>query len=78
MADAKIAQKSPYVQTVEPGTYYYCTCGATKTQPFCDGSHKGTGFSPSAVEIDVQKSVAWCGCRRSKDGVFCDGSHNSL
>ena len=78
MATAKIAQKSPYVQTMEPGTYYYCTCGESKNQPFCDGSHKGTDFAPEVVEIDVQKSVAWCGCKQTKDGVFCDGTHSSL
>ncbi|MCG2634409.1 MAG: CDGSH iron-sulfur domain-containing protein [Gammaproteobacteria bacterium] len=78
MADAKIAQKGPYVQAMEPGTYYFCTCGQSRTQPFCDGAHKGSGFAPKVVEIETQKTVAWCGCKQSKDGAFCDGTHNSL
>ena len=73
-----IAQKSPFVQKVEPGTYFWCACGQSKGQPFCDGSHKGTGFAPLKTEITEAKTVAWCGCKHTKNAPFCDGSHAKL
>ncbi len=79
MADPKvIAQRAPYVMDMKPGTYYWCQCGRSKTQPFCDGSHTGTDLSPIEVEIKEQKKVAWCGCKHSKKSPFCDGSHSRL
>jgi CDGSH-type Zn-finger protein len=63
---------------MDPGTYWWCTCGASKKQPFCDGAHKGTGFAPKKVELPAAQTVAWCGCRHSKNGAFCDGSHKAL
>jgi CDGSH-type Zn-finger protein len=75
MSDPIIAQKSPIVQAMEPGTYWWCSCGRSATQPFCDGGHKGTGFAPQKVEITEAKTVAWCGCKHSGNGAFCDGSH---
>jgi len=78
MNQPHIAQKSPFVQPTQPGTYYWCACGQSKGQPFCDGSHKGTGFAPQKVEIGEAKTVAWCGCKHSKNGSFCDGSHSGL
>ena len=73
-----IPQRAPYVMDMEPGTYYWCQCGQSKTQPFCDGSHTGTGLSPIEVEIKEKKKVAWCGCKHSKKSPFCDGSHSRL
>ena len=73
-----IAQKSPYVLDAKAGTYYWCTCGGSKGQPFCDGAHKGTGFAPKKVEIAADGKVAWCGCKHSQNGAFCDGSHKRL
>ena len=78
MSEPKIAQKSPIVQKVEPGTYYWCSCGQSKGQPFCDGSHKGTGFAPLKTEITEAKTVAWCGCKHTKNVPSCDGSHSGL
>jgi len=78
MAEPKIAQKSPYVLEVEPGTYAWCRCGLSQKQPYCDGSHKGTGFSPEVVQIEEKKTVAWCGCKHTKTPPFCDGTHSSL
>ena len=73
-----IAQKKPYVIEEEPGTKFWCACGRSKNQPYCDGSHKGTGILPVKVEITEKKKVAWCGCKHSKKGAFCDGSHREL
>ena len=79
MADEpQIAQRSPYVMEMEPGTYHWCACGRSKGQPFCDGSHAGTQFSPKEVEIKEKKRVAFCGCKHTKNPPFCDGTHSKL
>ena len=63
---------------MQPGTYYWCACGQSKNQPFCDGSHAGTGFTPKAVTIDEVKTVFWCRCKQTKNPPFCDGTHREL
>jgi len=78
MSEPIIAQKSPFVLKAAAGTYWWCACGRSKNQPFCDGSHKGTGFAPLKVEVPAEKTVAWCGCKHSKNGAFCDGTHRTL
>lgn len=78
MSEPIIFQRSPIVQKVEPGLYWWCACGRSKSQPFCDGSHAGTDFSPKEVEITEAKTVAWCACKHSKLMPFCDGSHARL
>ena len=72
MDQPTIAQKSPIVKEMEPGTYQWCACGRSKSQPFCDGSHKGTGFTPKEVKIMEKKTVAWCACKQSSNKPFCD------
>jgi CDGSH-type Zn-finger protein len=78
MNEPIVFQKSPIVKEMEPGTYFWCACGRSATQPFCDGAHKGTTFAPVKVQIDTKKVVAWCGCKHSKNMPFCDGSHSAL
>jgi len=78
MSEPTIASKQPAVLELEPGTYYWCSCGKSANQPFCDGSHAGTGFVPKAVEITEKQTVALCQCKHSKNGAFCDGSHQQL
>jgi len=76
--DKKIAQKSPFVQDVEPGRYAWCACGHSSKQPFCDGSHIGSEFSPVIEVVTEAKKVAWCGCKNSGKSPFCDGTHSKL
>ncbi len=78
MNKPKIAQKMPYVIDMKPGKYYWCSCGQSSKQPFCDGAHKGSSFTPMVVEITEAKKVALCGCKMSKTNPFCDGTHKSL
>ena len=78
MAEPKIAQRAPFVLKEAAGTRYFCTCGQSKGQPFCDGSHKGTGFAPQKVTIDEKKTVALCNCKHSANKPFCDGAHSKL
>ena len=71
-----VAQKSPCAVVVEEGkNYYWCACGRSKSQPFCDGSHKGTGFAPLAYKADKSGTVYFCGCKNSGNTPLCDGSH---
>jgi CDGSH iron-sulfur domain-containing protein 3 len=78
MSDPVISQKTPIVQKLVAGTYWWCACGKSAAQPFCDGSHKGSEFSPIKVDIDADKIIAWCACKHSKNKPFCDGSHATL
>jgi CDGSH-type Zn-finger protein len=78
MTEPIICQKSPIVQRAEPGTYWWCACGRSQGQPFCDGSHKGTSLGPKKVEITEGKTVAWCACKHSHNAPFCDGTHATL
>ena len=78
MAEPKIAKKSPYILQLDPGVYWWCACGRSARQPFCDGSHKGSEFSPVKVTITSKAPVALCGCKHSGNKPFCDGTHSSL
>ena len=56
--------------------YFYCTCGKSKDGVFCDGSHKGTGFTPMKFSVNEEKDYHLCSCKRSSNQPFCDGSHS--
>jgi len=75
----KIAQAAPYIVEVEAGkTYWWCACGRSAKQPFCDGSHKGTDFTPVEFKADKSRNIFFCGCKRSAKAPLCDGAHNRL
>ena len=74
-----IAQKSPYPVELEAGkTYFWCACGQSKNQPFCDGSHKGTSFAPMKFTAEASKTAYVCGCKHTGNAPFCDGAHKAL
>ncbi len=79
MADAVVAQKEPYAVEVEAGKdYWWCACGLSAKQPFCDGSHKDTGFSPVQFSSAKARTVYFCGCKQSANKPRCDGTHGTL
>jgi CDGSH iron-sulfur domain-containing protein 3 len=79
MSTPVIAAKSPFAVAVEKGKdYYWCSCGKSKAQPFCDGSHTGSEFVPTQYTAEETKTVYFCGCKHTQSGVCCDGSHSKL
>jgi CDGSH-type Zn-finger protein len=75
----RIARAAPYSVDVSAGkAYFWCACGLSANQPFCDGSHKGTDFAP-VKHVAEQDGKAWfCGCKHSAKAPMCDGSHKGL
>jgi len=80
MTDAPvIAQKAPFAVEVEAGkSYFWCACGRSQKQPFCDGSHKETPFRPMKHVAENDGRVWFCGCKQSAKAPLCDGSHKKL
>lgn len=72
------ARNEPFVLLMKPGKYAWCSCGESKKQPFCDGTHENTGMYPVTVHITEEKQVAWCGCKSSQNAPFCDGTHKKF
>jgi CDGSH-type Zn-finger protein len=76
MSDPVRASDTPYGEQVESGeTYFWCACGQSSKQPYCDGSHKGTDFVPVKYEAQETKKVYFCGCKATMSQPLCDGSH---
>ena len=74
-----IAKKGPYAVELEAGKdYYWCACGKSANQPFCDGSHHGIEFVPMAFKAIEKKTTYLCGCKHSKNAPYCDGTHAKL
>ena len=78
MSNSKIVQKSPYVIKYGRGRYTWCVYGEFSKQPYCDGSHKGTEFSPIIVNLEEYRNVAWCGFKQTSISPYCDGTHSKL
>ena len=78
MSEPEIPQKAPYMLELEAGSYWWCACGKSASQPFCDGSHKDTDLTPVKFELSEKKKVWLCGCKHTKTPPFCDGTHNKL
>ncbi|MBL8014262.1 MAG: CDGSH iron-sulfur domain-containing protein [Candidatus Omnitrophica bacterium] len=71
----KDQHNEPYTVRLEAGRYAWCTCGVSKKQPFCDGSHGPTGMRPYFFEITEAQTVLLCGCKVTSKKPFCDGTH---
>jgi CDGSH-type Zn-finger protein len=79
MSTPEIPAKAAFAVELKAGqTYWWCACGRSATQPFCDGSHRGTGFEPVKI-VPTHTAMAWlCGCKHSARAPLCDGTHNRL
>ncbi len=79
MTEPVPARKGPYKASVEKGKkYFWCACGRSAKQPFCDGSHAGSGITPVAYQAPESRDAWFCGCKASADKPFCDGTHSKL
>ena len=79
MSEPVIAQKAPYAVEVEAGkNYFWCACGKSANQPFCDGSHKGSEFAPVKYTPEKDGKAYFCGCKASGKAPLCDGTHSKL
>ncbi|MHC4819361.1 MAG: CDGSH iron-sulfur domain-containing protein, partial [Planctomycetota bacterium] len=78
MAEPKIAARKPMRVDLEPGEHHWCACGESNAQPFCDGSHRGTSFTPQAFLVDQAEEAYLCLCKRTQNAPYCDGTHAKL
>ena len=79
MAKGQVAAKAPIKVSVEAGKdYWWCACGMSQNQPFCDGSHKETGFTPVKWQAPETRRVFFCACKHSGNKPLCDGTHKTL
>lgn len=79
MQKGEVAAKTPIKVDVEAGkTYFWCTCGRSSKQPFCDGTHKGSEFAPMKWAAEEDGAKWFCACKQTNGQPFCDGSHKAL
>ena len=79
MTKGQVAATAPIKVTVEAGkNYFWCACGKSQKQPFCDGSHKGSEFAPVKWTADADGEKWFCACKQTDGQPFCDGSHKRL
>jgi CDGSH-type Zn-finger protein len=79
MSGRAVTRKSPYVLAAESGRqYWWCACGCSRSQPLCDGSHRGSGVTPFPFTVAVDREIRLCGCKATRARPFCDGSHERL
>jgi len=78
MSEPTIAARGPATVELEAGEYWWCACGRSKNQPFCDGSHEGSDFMPVQLLIGEKQTVVLCQCKHTANPPFCDGSHEQL
>jgi CDGSH-type Zn-finger protein len=79
VTEPAIASREPYLVEVEAGeTYWWCACGRSQSQPWCDGSHEGTGIEPVEYKTERNRKLWLCGCKRTARPPMCDGAHKNL
>ena len=79
MSEPTVASKTPFPVDVEAGkSYWWCSCGKSQKQPFCDGSHKGSEFTPVEYKATASTKAWFCGCKATAKAPLCDGSHKTL
>lgn len=79
MTEPVIASREPYLVEVEAGeTYWWCACGRSQSQPWCDGSHEGTGIEPVEYKTERTRKLWLCGCKHTARPPMCDGAHKAL
>jgi len=77
-SEPEMPRKGPYVEDLAPGTYWWCACGRSASQPFCDGSHQGSGIEPVEFRVEQPGKQWLCGCKRTASPPYCDGTHDKL
>ncbi|MBI5331841.1 MAG: CDGSH iron-sulfur domain-containing protein [Betaproteobacteria bacterium] len=79
MSEPVIASKIPLECELEAGkSYWWCACGRSRNQPWCDGSHAGTEFTPHEFKVESAGKYFLCACKHTTDAPFCDGAHDLL
>ena len=79
MDKSKVAANTPIKVALEKGkSYYWCACGRSESQPFCDGSHKVTTITPLQFTVEESKEKMLCRCKQTQNAPYCDGSHQKL